>query len=106
MKKIKLIVLGWLNTDIVWIWVPQIVWKWELAMWWVCKIWPWWKSRNIAAMSSLLLWDWAVAMIWKTSRDEFWLWKKPVDALKKAWVNIDFIKILDFEETWKMPWIA
>jgi len=106
MKKIKLIVPGWLNTDIVWIWVSQIVWKWELAMWWVCKIWPWWKSRNIAAMSSLLLWDWAVAMIWKTSRDEFWLWKKPVDALKKAWVNIDFIKILDFEETWKMPWIA
>lgn len=105
-KNISLIVPGWLNTDIVWIWVPEIVWKWELASWWVCKIWPWWKSRNIAAMAAILLWKDKVAMIWKTSRDEFWLWKKPVEALEKNWVNTDFIKILDFEETWKMPWIA
>ena len=105
-NKIKLIVPWGLNTDIVWIWVPKIVWKWELAMWWVCKIWPWWKSRNIASMASLLLWENEVAMIWKTSKDEFWLWKKPVESLEKNGVNTDFIKILDFEETWKMPWIA
>jgi len=105
-ENIKLIVPGWLNTDIVWIWVPEIVWKGELASWWVCRIWPWWKSRNIAAMAAILLWENKVAMIWKTSKDEFWLWRKPVEALEKNGVNIDFIKILDFEETWKMPWIA
>ena len=106
MKNIKLIIPGWLNTDIVWIWVPEIVWKGELAMWWTLKIWPWWKSRNIAQMASILLWNWQVAMIWKTSKDNFWFWKIPLDSLEKNWVNTDFIKVLDFEETWKMPWIA
>ncbi|MCD5383087.1 PfkB family carbohydrate kinase [Candidatus Gracilibacteria bacterium] len=105
-NKIKLIVPGGLNTDIVGIGVPKIVGKGELAMGGVCKIGPGGKSRNIASMASLLLGENEVAMIGKTSKDEFGLWKKPVESLEKNGVNTDFIKILDFEETGKMPGIA
>jgi len=106
MKNIKIIVPGWLNTDIIWMWVSEIIWKWELSFGWETKIWPWWKSRNLAQMISVLGFKNSVAMIWKTSKDPFWFWKVPYDALKENFVNIDFVKVLEFEQTNKFPWIA
>jgi len=106
MQNIKIIVPGGLNTDIIWMWVPEIVWKWELSFWGDIQIWPWWKSRNLAQMIAILKWKNVVAMIGKTSKDPFGLWKIPYDALKENFVNTDFIKVLDFETTKKFPWIA
>jgi ribokinase len=47
-----------------------------------------------------------VAMVGKTVEDPYGLWKIPMDALKAAGVNTDFIKIEKFSKVKKFPGIA
>ncbi|OIO74904.1 MAG: hypothetical protein AUJ85_04600 [Elusimicrobia bacterium CG1_02_37_114] len=47
-----------------------------------------------------------VAMIGRTSSDPYNLWKFPIEALKKAGVNTDYVKIFSFEKIKKFPGIA
>jgi ribokinase len=70
------------------------------------KIGPGGKSRNMAQMIATLIGPGKVAMVSKTSRDQYNLWRVPVDALQETGVNTDFIKILPFSETNKWPCVA
>ena len=106
LKNISIIVAGTINTDIIGLGVNEIPKAGEHTSGEELKILPGGKSRNIAQMIALFTGSNTVAMIGKTSQDSFNLWKPPIDALKEAGVNIEYVKILSFEETKKMPGIA
>lgn len=106
LDNISAIVVGALNTDVIGLGVHEIPKPGEHTSGEELKILPGGKSRNIAQMMALFTGPDTVAMIGKTSRDPFNLWKLPIDALKESGVNIDYIKVLGFEETKKMPGIA
>ena len=64
------------------------------------------KSRNIAQMIATLSQENSVAMIGRTSSDPYQLWKAPVDSLQQAGVNVEYIKVIPFQESGKFPGIA
>ena len=105
-ENISIIVVGGLNTDIVGLGVPEIIANGELSFGGKIQIGPGGKSRNIAQMISAFTKNNNVAMIGKSSKDPYGLWRPPINALKESGVNIDFVKILEFEETGKYPGIA
>lgn len=64
------------------------------------------KTRNIAEMIARLSPSSQVAMVGRTVRDPYGLWKPPIDALKEAGVNTEYMVITDYEETQKLPCIT
>ncbi|MDD5686979.1 MAG: PfkB family carbohydrate kinase [Elusimicrobia bacterium] len=105
-NKLQVMVLGGLNTDIIGLGIKELLKPGELTLGGNFVVGPGGKSRNIAQMVAALLGKNKVAMVGKTSKDPFNLWRLPVDALIKAGVNTEFIKILKFDETRKYPGIA
>ncbi|OGS20358.1 MAG: hypothetical protein A2252_00445 [Elusimicrobia bacterium RIFOXYA2_FULL_39_19] len=103
---ISVIVPGGLNTDIIGLGVNRILKTGELTLGGELKIGPGGKSRNIAQMIAVLAGKNKVAMLGRTCLDPFNLWKLPVDALKAAGVNTDYIKISDYKKSKKLPGIA
>lgn len=102
----SIIVIGGLNTDILGLKVHRLVGSGELTQGGELQISAGGKSRNIAQMIATLSGTGTVSMIGKTSCDPFGLWKAPIDALKNAGVNVDFISMESFEKTRKYPGIA
>lgn len=105
-NQIKVIVVGGLNTDIIASGVKRFLNKGELIIGGNLVISAGGKSRNIAQMISFFLGKNKTAMIGRTSKDPFGFWKVPLDALEKAGVNTNFVKIIDFEKTKKYPGVA
>ena len=103
---IGLIVIGGLNTDIVALGAERLLSPGELTRSGRLLVGPGGKSCNLARMASPLIAPRKVAMIAKTCRDPFGLWKVPVDALRDAGVNTDFLKIEDFATAGKYPGVA
>jgi ribokinase len=104
--KAGIVVVGSLNTDIVLSGVAKFPQAGQQVYAESLSISPGGKSRNMAQMTATLTGKDTVAMIGKSVRDPYGLWKQPIDALKNAGVNTDYIKILDFEKTGKFPGIA
>ncbi|MCD6408123.1 bifunctional hydroxymethylpyrimidine kinase/phosphomethylpyrimidine kinase [bacterium] len=104
--KLKVAVFGSMNTDIIAYGVKRFLNPGEQTVGGVLKIGPGGKSRNIAQMISVLLGKGKVAMVSKTVKDNFNLWKVPLDALKKYGVITDFIKVAEFKKEEKFPGIA
>jgi ribokinase len=105
-ENVVVITVGGMNTDFAAIGLPYLAGGGELTYGGVLKIGPGGKSRNMAEMIAHLLGIGRVAMVSKTSRDKYNLWRAPIDALEAAGVNIDFVKIVPFEEANKLPCIA
>ena len=103
---IGLIVIGGLNTDIVALGAERLLSPGELTRSGRLLVGPGGKSCNLARMASPLIAPRKVAMIAKTCRDPFGLWKVPVDALRDAGVNTDFLKIEDFATAGEYPGVA
>jgi len=103
---ISVIVPGGLNTDIIGLGVSRILKRGELTLGGELKIGPGGKSRNIAQMIAVLTGKNKVAMLGRSCKDPFNLWKLPVEALKTAGVNTDYINISEFRKTKKLPGIA
>jgi len=107
MQDFQIIVPGGLNTDIVGLGVERILGPGELTLGGELKIGPGGKARNMAQMAATYLGKGQVAMIGRSSRDPFGLWEVPVTSLKKAGVDISFVKISEFSENGnKFPGIA
>lgn len=100
------VVVGGIGTDITGLELNRLVGPGELEFGGVLKIGAGGKSRNMAQMIATLLGPNQVAMVGKTSRDPLGLWKVPIDSLRNAGVNVDFINILEFSETGKFPQVA
>ena len=104
--KADIVVVGSLNTDIIISGVKdfpkpgQQVYADEL------KIDAGGKSRNIAQMIAVLTQKGKVAMIGKSIKDPYNFWLHPINSLKKAGVNIDNVKILEYGKVNKLPGIA
>lgn len=64
------------------------------------------KSRNIADMIAHLTPENSVAMVGRTVKDPYGLWKLPMDALEESTVNTDYVNVLDYKESNKLPGIA
>ncbi len=88
-----IIVTGGLNTDIVASGVGEILAPGELSRGGTLVIGPGGKSGNMARMMARLLGPNRVAMLGRTARDPFGLWRVPMEALSRAGVNTDYIKI-------------
>ncbi len=107
MKKVKIIVPGGLNTDIVGYGVKRLLGPGELTLGGRLKIGPGGKSRNMAQMAAAYLGKDRVVMIGRSCVDPFGLWKVPLTALEDAGVNTSHIKIVDFDESeGKYPGLA
>lgn len=106
MKEISTIVIGALNTDIIARGVSHFPKPGQHVNGKELVIGPGGKARNIAAMIAQLTSRDSVAMIGRTVRDDYGLWKLPVEALDKVGVNTKFIKILDRHESDKLPSIV
>jgi len=104
--EISAVVVGGIGTDITGLRLNRLVGPGELEFGGELRLGAGGKSRNIAQMMSTLLGPDRVAMVGKTSRDPFQLWTVPIDALHRAGVNVEFIKVLDFEDTGKFPQVA
>ncbi len=104
--EIAAVVVGGIGTDITGLRLNRLVGPGELEFGGELRLGAGGKSRNIAQMMANLLEPGRVAMVGKTSRDPFQLWKVPVEALQNAGVSVDFIKVLDFEDTRKFPQVA
>jgi ribokinase len=105
-KQIKAVFIGGLNTDIIATGVSTLLQSGELTRSGKLVIGPGGKSRNMAQMMAAYYGRDTVAMVGRTSEDPYNLWKVPVDALKKAGVITDFIKIMDMQKTGKFPGVA
>ena len=105
-EQVKAVFIGGLNTDIIATGVSTLLQSGELTRSGKLVIGPGGKSRNMAQMMAAYYGRDAVAMVGRTSKDPYNLWKVPVDALKKAGVITDFIKIMDMQETGKFPGVA
>lgn len=102
----KTIVIGSLNTDLVATGIKEFPKPGEHVYGKELLIGPGGKSRNIADMIANLTGSNTVAMVGRTVKDPYGLWRQPIDALRKAGVSTEFINILDFETTHKLPGIA
>ncbi len=106
LDQIQIIIIGGLNTDIIGVDIDEIIGKGELTLGGKLVIGPGGKSRNIAQMIAAYIGKGKVAMIGKTSKDPFNLWEVPLNSLKNAGVNTDFVSILNYENTKKYPGVA
>lgn len=88
---IKVVVVGYLNTDIIASGIVSFAKVGELVQAEKAVIGPGGKPRNIADMTARLVGDNEVAMIGKTVKDGFGLWKPAVDSLDQAGVNTQYI---------------
>jgi len=105
-EQVKAIFIGGLNTDIIAKGVNALLQSGELTRSGELVIGPGGKSRNMAQMMAAYYGRDTVAMIGRTSKDPFNLWKVPCDALKKAGVITDYIKVMDMSETDTFPGVA
>jgi len=105
-EQVKAVFIGGLNTDIIATGVSALLQSGELTRSGKLVIGPGGKSRNMAEMMAAYYGRDTVAMVGRTSKDPYNLWKVPCDALKKAGVITDFIKIMDMRETGKFPGVA
>jgi ribokinase len=105
-EQIKAVFIGGLNTDIIAKGVHTLLKSGELTRSGELVIGPGGKSRNMAQMMAVYHGRDTVAMVGRTSKDPFNLWKVPCDALKKAGVITDYIKVMDMSETGKLPGVA
>ncbi len=105
-SKPSIIVVGGLNTDIITLGVDRLLKAGELTFGSGMKIAPGGKSRNMAQMIAMLAQPGTVGMIGLTSRDPFNLWKVPYNALVECGVNVDHIKIQNYEDSGKFPGVA
>lgn len=101
-----MIVIGGLNTDIVALGAKKILRPGEHTYADRLHIGPGGKSRNIAQMLAVLSEKKNIAMVGKTSKDPYGLWKLPVESLKKAGVNTQYIQVVSFDEKGQFPGIA
>ena len=106
MEKIKSIIVGSLNTDIIAAGVSKLLGPGELTFSGTARIGPGGKSRNIAQMIASYMGKGKVALIGKTVEDPFNLWEVPYRSLQKAGVNTDFVTVENYQKTKKMPGIA
>jgi ribokinase len=106
MNKVSIVVVGSLNTDIFLPGVSNFPKSGQQVYAETLSISPGGKSRNMAQMIAVLSKEGTVAMIGKTVEDPYGLWKLPMDALKEAGVNTDFIKLENFSKVKKFPGIA
>ena len=90
--KLRIIVPGGLNTDLIGLGVDHLLGPGELTLGGSFHIGPGGKARNMAQMAATWLGSDTVAMIGKTVRDPYGLWRVPVDALVEAGVNTDYIR--------------
>jgi ribokinase len=104
--KVSIVVIGSLNTDIFLPGVSNFPKAGEQVFAEKISFGPGGKSRNMAQMIAVLSNSGAVAMVGKTVEDPYGLWKIPMDALRTAGVNTDFIKIENFSRVKKFPGIA
>jgi ribokinase len=100
------VVAGGLGTDVFGLGLNRLVGQGELEFGGKLHIGAGGKSRNMAEMMSRLLGSNKVAMVGRTSKDPLNLWSVPVDALRGAGVNVDYVKILPFEIAGKFPQVA
>jgi ribokinase len=100
------IVIGSLNTDLVAVGVKKFPKPGEHVYGRELRIGAGGKSRNIADMLAHLTPPGSVAMIGRTVKDPYGLWKAPLDALSKVKVNTDYVNVLEYEKTQKLPGIA
>lgn len=100
------IVIGSLNTDLVATGIKQFPKPGEHVYGKELLIGPGGKSRNIADMLANLAPKDTVAMVGRTVKDPYGLWRQPMDALAKVGVNTDYVNVLDYETTKKLPGIA
>lgn len=105
-EQVKAVFIGGLNTDIIATGVSALLQSGELTRSGELVIGPGGKSRNMAQMMAVYYGRDTVAMVGRTSKDPFNLWKVPCDALKKAGVITDYIKVMDMSETGKFPGVA
>jgi ribokinase len=103
---VALIVIGGVNTDITALGVDRILSPGELTRSGRLLIGPGGKSCNLARMAAPLLAPRGVFMIARTCRDPYGLWQVPLQALRDAGVNTDFVKEIDFEGTGEYPGVA
>lgn len=103
---VGLIVIGGLNTDITALGVQKLLSPGELTRSGRLLIGPGGKSCNLARMAAPLVAPHEVFMIARTSRDPHGLWRVPLQALRDAGVNTDFVKAVDFEEAGQYPGVA
>jgi ribokinase len=102
----KTIVIGSLNTDLVASGLSRFPNSGEHIYGKELLIGPGGKSRNIAEMIARLSVSNSVAMVGRTIKDPYGFWDKPVKSLIDVSVDVSNIKILDFEESNKLPGIA
>jgi len=102
----SIIVIGSLNTDLLAIGIKKFPEIGEHVYGKELRIGPGGKSRNIAQMIATLAGTDIVAMLGKTIKDQYNLWKIPIDSLKKVGVNTSFIKVLTSNQSNKLPGIA
>ena len=95
---IALIVAGGINTDITALGVERLLHPGELTRSGRLLVGPGGKSCNLARMAAPLLAPRGVFIIARTCRDPYGLWRVPLQALRDAGVNTDFVKEADFEE--------
>lgn len=100
------IVIGSLNTDLVATGIKQFPKPGEHVYGKELLIGPGGKSRNIADMLAQLSPSGSITMVGRTVKDHYGLWKAPIDALHSVGVNTDYVSILDFADTQKLPGIA
>src|SRR5579872_6904221 len=105
-KDMSVIVIGGLNIDIIARGAKKLIHSGELTYADELHIGPGGKSRNIAQMIAALSTKENVAMIGKTSQDPYGLWKVPMESLKQAGVNTDYVRVVSFRESGKFPGIA
>lgn len=103
---LKTIVIGSLNTDLVATGLTRFPKPGEHVYGKQLLIGPGGKSRNIAEMMGNLAEPNTVAMIGITVKDQYGLWKPPLDALSKVHVSTDHVTILDQKDPNQLPGIA
>lgn len=106
MSKLSLIVVGEINIDIIISGLPHFPKPGHLVNGEQLSFGPGGKSRNIAAMASVLMPAASVAMISKTAQDEHSLWEIPVKALREAGVNTEHITVIDNPKSGQLPGFA
>ncbi|MCA9325610.1 bifunctional hydroxymethylpyrimidine kinase/phosphomethylpyrimidine kinase [Candidatus Saccharibacteria bacterium] len=102
----KTIVVGSLNTDLVATGIERFPKAGEHVYGKELLIGPGGKSRNIADMLAHLTPENTVAMVGRTVKDDYGLWRQPMDALERAGVTTDYVHVLEGDGTDKLPGIA
>lgn len=106
LRDLSIIVIGGLNTDIVALGAKRLLQTGESTYADKLYIGPGGKAQNIARMIAVLKDKECVAIVSKTSKDPYGLWKLPVDSLKKAKVNTEYVSVVSFEKENKFPSVA